>query len=134
MTSETTNKRNLAKLKTRQRVVDAARSVWAAPGSYDVKGIRDVAGYAGLSTGAVFANFENKEALWCAAFGCPAPTDSALTRAAPELRRILQNLVEQRPEVFGTLPAPIARDWEDAERIIEQLKDYELAQEQDLAA
>lgn len=128
MTAEITNKRIIAKMATRKRVLDAARSVWASPGSYDVKGIRDVAGFAGLSTGAVFANFESKEALWRAAFSCPAPTDSALTRAAPELRRILQNLIEQRPEVIGSLPAPIAQDWIDAERIIERLKDQELAE------
>lgn len=126
MTVET-NKRTLAKNKTRQRVMDAARTVWTAPGSYQTQGIREVAAKAGMSTGAVFANFDSKEDLWLAVFECPAPTDSALTRAAPEMRRILQNLIEQRPEVIGTLPAPIAQDWIDAERIIEQLKDQELA-------
>lgn len=128
MTAEITNKRTLAKMRTRQRVMDAARSVWATPGSFNNNGtIRDVAAKAGMSTGAIFAHFDGKEALWLAVFECPAPIDSALTRAAPEIRRILQNLIEQRPEVIGTLPAPIAQDWIDAERIIEQLKDHELA-------
>lgn len=124
--TETPNKRTLAKMKTRQCVMDAARSVWTTPGSYSSQGIREVATKAGLSTGAVFANFDTKEDLWLAVFECPAPIDSALTRAAPELRRVLQNLIEQRPEVIGSLPAPIAKDWEDAERIIEALKDQEL--------
>lgn len=126
MTAET-NKRTLAKNKTRQRVMDAARTLWTPSGSYHTQGIRQIAELAGLSTGAVFANFDSKEDLWLAVFECPAPIDSALTRAAPEMRRILQNLIEQRPEVIGTLPAPIAQDWADAERIIEQLKDLELA-------
>lgn len=128
MTDQITNKRTAAKLKTRQRVLDAAREVWAKPGSFNNNGtIREIAKKAGLSTGAIFANFDGKEDLWLAVFDCPAPIDSALTRAAPEMRRVLQNLIEQRPEVIGTLPAPIAKDWEDAERIIERLKDLELA-------
>lgn len=130
MTDPITNKRTAAKLKTRQRVMDAARTVWTAPGSYHTQGIREVAAKAGLSTGAVFANFDSKEDLWLAVFECPAPIDSPLTRAAPEMRRVLQNLIEQRPEVIGTLPAPVAKDWEDAERIIERLKDLELASQQ----
>ena len=131
MTAEITNKRTLAKMRTRQRVMDAARTVWTAPGSFNSNGtIRDIAKKAGLSTGAIFANFDSKEDLWLAVFECPAPIDSALTRAAHEMRRVLQNLIEQRPEVIGTLPAPIAKDWEDAERIIERLKDLELASQQ----
>lgn len=130
MTAEITNKRTLAKMRTRQRVMDAAREVWARPGSYYTQGIREVAAKAGMSTGAVFANFDSKEDLWLAVFECPAPIDSPLTRSAPEMRRVLQNLIEQRPEVIGTLPAPIAQDWIDAERIIEQLKDQELASQQ----
>lgn len=130
------NQRTLAKLKTRQRLINAARSAWAQPGSYEARGIRDVAAKAGLSTGAVFAHFDTKEDLWRAVFETPAPIDSALTRAAPELRRVLQNLIEHRPEVVGTLPSPVAKDWEDAERIIEALKDQELvvqSQEQETA-
>ncbi|GAA0394625.1 hypothetical protein GCM10009093_21480 [Brevundimonas terrae] len=127
MTDQITNKRILAKIRTRQRVMDAARTLWATPGSYTAQGIREIAAEAGLSTGSVFSNFDTKEDLWLAVFECPAPIDSALTRAAPEMRRVLQNLIEQRPEVIGTLPAPIAKDWDDAERIIEHLKDLELA-------
>lgn len=128
MTAVNINKRDAAKAKTRQRVMDAARKVWTAPGSYNNNGsIRDIAKKAGMSTGAIFANFDSKEDLWLAVFECPAPIDSALTRAAPEMRRVLQNLIEQRPEVIGTQPVQIAKDWADAERIIEQLKDHELA-------
>lgn len=129
-----TNKRTLDKKRTRQRVMDAARSLWSTPGSYDNQGIREIAANAGLSTGAIFANFDTKEDLWVAVFECPAPIDSALTRAAPEMRRVLQNLIEQRPEVIGTLPSPIAQDWADAERIIEQLKEHDLAIQERLAA
>jgi len=131
MTVEKINKRDAAKAKTRQRVMDAAKSVWTKPGSYNSNGsIRGIAKTAGLSTGAIFANYDSKEDLWLAVFECPAPIDSALTRAASEMRRVLQNLIEHRPEVIGTQPAPIAKDWADAERIIEQLKDHDLLNQQ----
>ena len=135
MTIESTSKRTLAKMKTRQRVMDAAKQVWAVPGSYNKQGgIRDVAAKAGMSTGAVFANFDTKEDLWKAVFGTPAPIDSPLTRAAHEMQRILQNLLEQRPEVVGKSDAPNMKDWDDAERLIDRLKDQALIAESDRLA
>lgn len=126
MTRKTTNKRQEAKLKTRQLVMDAARAVWTVPGSYNQGGIREIAAKAGMSTGAVFSNFDTKEDLWKAVFQTPVPIDSPLTRAAHDMQRVLQNLLEQRPEVIGKSDAPNMKDWDEAEQIIDRLKDQAL--------
>lgn len=80
------NKRAAAKARTRARVLDAAAFLFANTGFF-ATGIRDVADRAGMSTGAIFANFESKEHLWRAAMRCPAPDpklaeEAALTVAA----------------------------------------------------
>lgn len=85
--------RDKAKADTRQKAIEAAQQVWALPGNYDRHGIREVAVAMGMSTGAVFANFESKEALWCAAFpGQPAPVDSPLTRLAGPMLALLTKI------------------------------------------
>jgi len=65
--SETTqprlNRRQAAKVRTRQKVLDAARALFAERG-YDPATIRDIAKGAGMSTGAVFANFQDKAELF----------------------------------------------------------------------
>ena len=76
------NRRQLAKARTRARVIAAAQKVWAEPGSYEDGTIRVIASAAGMSTGAIFANFEGKEALWRDAMGYEPPIDSAEVRAA----------------------------------------------------
>lgn len=75
-------KRDLKKMATAKRAIDAARKLWAEPGSYNKNGIREIAAEMKMSTGAVFANYEGKDALWLAAFDCPPPVDSFLTRSA----------------------------------------------------
>ncbi|RZJ03212.1 MAG: TetR/AcrR family transcriptional regulator [Brevundimonas sp.] len=57
------NRRQAAKVRTRQKVLDAARSLFAERG-YDAATIRDIAKGAGMSTGAVFANFQDKAELF----------------------------------------------------------------------
>ena len=57
------NRRQAAKVRTRQKVLDAARSLFAERG-YDAATIRDIAKGAGMSTGAVFANFQDKSELF----------------------------------------------------------------------
>jgi AcrR family transcriptional regulator len=53
----------MAKLRTRARVLDAARQLFAERG-YEAATIRDIATAAGLSTGAVFASFKDKAELF----------------------------------------------------------------------
>ncbi|SPU41881.1 TetR/AcrR family transcriptional regulator [Brevundimonas diminuta] len=61
------NRRQAAKVRTRQKVLDAARTLFAERG-YDAATIRDIAKGAGMSTGAVFANFQDKAELFEAVF------------------------------------------------------------------
>lgn len=58
-----TSLRAQSKLKTRRRVLDAARQLFMERG-YDAATIRDIAAAAGLSTGAVFASFVDKTDLF----------------------------------------------------------------------
>lgn len=57
------NRRQVAKIRTRQKVLDAARALFAERG-YEPATIRDIAKGAGMSTGAVFANFQDKAELF----------------------------------------------------------------------
>ena len=57
------NRRQAAKVKTRGKVLEAARTLFAERG-YDAATIRDIAKGAGMSTGAVFANFQDKSELF----------------------------------------------------------------------
>ena len=61
------NRRQAAKVRTRQKVLDAARSLFAERG-YEPATIRDISKGAGMSTGAVFANFQDKAELFEAVF------------------------------------------------------------------
>jgi len=56
-------RRALAKLRTRQTVLDAAKRLFTERG-YGEATVRDIAREAGMSTGAVFANFEDKADLF----------------------------------------------------------------------
>lgn len=76
------NRRQLAKAATRTKVMDAARRLWAEPGSYEAGDIRSIAKAAGMSTGAVFANFDSKADLWRAVMGYEPPVDCAAVREA----------------------------------------------------
>jgi AcrR family transcriptional regulator len=58
-----TSLRAQSKLKTRRRVLDAARRLFMERG-YEAATIRDIASEAGLSTGAVFASFMDKTDLF----------------------------------------------------------------------
>ena len=57
------NRRQAAKIRTRGKVLDAARNLFAERG-YDAATIRDIAKAAGMTTGAVFANFQDKAELF----------------------------------------------------------------------
>jgi len=56
-------RRALAKLQTRNKVLAAARKLFSEHG-YEGATIRDIAAAAGMSTGAVFANFSDKSDLF----------------------------------------------------------------------
>lgn len=56
-------RRALAKLRTRQVVLDAAKRLFTQRG-YEAATVRDIATEAGMSTGAVFANFNDKADLF----------------------------------------------------------------------
>jgi AcrR family transcriptional regulator len=56
-------RRALAKLQTRNKVLAAARKLFSENG-YEGATIRDIAAAAGMSTGAVFANFSDKSDLF----------------------------------------------------------------------
>ena len=74
---------------TRARVLKAARDLFQA-GAYEDATIRAIARAAGMSTGAVFAHFADKAAVWKAAMETDPPIDSPVTRAAGALREQLQ--------------------------------------------
>lgn len=57
------SQRLLSKMRTRAKVMAAARSLFSEHG-YEAATIRDIARAAGMSTGAVFANFQDKSDLF----------------------------------------------------------------------
>lgn len=59
------NRRATAKLATRNKVLDAARALFADPG-YDQTTIRMIAQRAGVAVGSVFTTFASKEEVLCA--------------------------------------------------------------------
>lgn len=77
------NRRQAAKVRTRQKVLDAARDLFAERG-YDPATIRDIAKGAGMSTGAVFANFQDKAELF----------ETVLTEDMGRLADVLQSGAE----------------------------------------
>ncbi|HZW16283.1 MAG TPA: TetR/AcrR family transcriptional regulator [Brevundimonas sp.] len=112
------NRRQAAKVRTRQKVLDAARQLFAERG-YEPATIRDIAKGAGMSTGAVFANFQDKAELFEAVLATDliklAETMKAAAAAEGSVRsRLLSALgagyhgsLEQLPLV----QAVIARSW-----------------------
>lgn len=76
----TLNKRQVAKARTADKVLAAARAFFETRG-YQEATIRRIAQAAGMSTGAVFANYQDKAELYAAAFG-HAPISPEIGRAA----------------------------------------------------
>lgn len=112
------NRRQAAKIRTRQKVLEAARQLFAERG-YEPATIRDIAKGAGMSTGAVFANFQDKAELFEAVLSADmvqlAETMKAAAATEGSVRaRLLSALgagyhgsLEQLPLV----QAVIARSW-----------------------
>lgn len=70
------NRRQKAKARTREKVLTAAAALFEEVG-YEKAVIRDIAKRAGMSTGAVFANFEDKAHLYETITGHPPVTAEA---------------------------------------------------------
>lgn len=80
-------RRQQAKAATRAKLITAARDLWSI-NTYEEIGIRDIADAAGVSTGAVFANWDSKGALWREAMGYAPPVD------CPEVRALLKRMAQ----------------------------------------
>jgi AcrR family transcriptional regulator len=78
------NQREIAKKATQARIRAAAKAQFDAVG-YEAATIREIAKAAGMSTGAIFANWTGKGPLWVEIMGCPPPADGALYRCADAL-------------------------------------------------
>ena len=112
------NRRQAAKVRTRQKVLDAARSLFAERG-YEPATIRDIAKGAGMSTGAVFANFQDKAELFEAVLSEDlaqlAQTLRAAADAETSLRaRLMAALTAGYHSSLEQLPlvqAVVARSW-----------------------
>jgi AcrR family transcriptional regulator len=112
------NRRQAAKVRTRQKVLDAARTLFAERG-YEPATIRDIAKGAGMSTGAVFANFQDKAELFEAVLSEDlaklAGTLKAAAAAETSLRaRLLAALTAGYHGSLEQLPlvqAVVARSW-----------------------
>lgn len=63
LTEEPKNKRHASKKQTRQKALTAARDLFVKKG-YEATTIRDIAKAMGMSTGAMFANFDSKHQLF----------------------------------------------------------------------
>ena len=74
-------RRSLAKQQTREKVLQAARQLFCERG-YEAATIRDIASAAGMSTGAVFASFDDKSELFEEIIGQDAAAMAGPMRAA----------------------------------------------------
>jgi AcrR family transcriptional regulator len=68
-------KRARSKVATRAHILATARSIFAAHG-YEAVTLRTIAGACGCSTGAIFAHWKSKDALFAEATGRPHLTDA----------------------------------------------------------
>lgn len=112
------NRRQAAKVRTRQKVLEAARQLFAERG-YEPATIRDIAKGAGMSTGAVFANFQDKAELFEAVLSEDmlklAETLKAAAASETSVRaRLLAALTAGYHSSLELLPlvqAVVARSW-----------------------
>jgi Transcriptional regulator len=112
------NLRQVAKIKTRGKVMDAARALFSDRG-YEAATIRDIAREAGMSTGAVFANFQDKAELFEAVLTedlgqMVADFETGARTQGPAQDRLVATLTAGYRRALDTLPmmqAVIARSW-----------------------
>lgn len=104
-TAQRPNRRVLAKQRTAERVLLAGQTLFEAVG-YEKATIRAIAKEVGMSTGAVFANYEDKAALYVAVYG-----HGPLT---PEQGLLLSNLI--------SVSVAELEDGAAAQEVVQQLK------------
>lgn len=112
------NRRQAAKIRTRGKVLDAARTLFAERG-YDAATIRDIAKGAGMSTGAVFANFQDKAELFETVLADEmADLLTALQGGTPRDGRVAERLTaalaagyHRSLDQLPLMQATIARSW-----------------------
>lgn len=75
MTLKPAGKRAIEAAETRRSIVMAARTAFSG-GPYEAVTIRDIAALAGCSTGAIFANWPGKDALFTEVMGRKPITDA----------------------------------------------------------
>jgi AcrR family transcriptional regulator len=120
------NRRQAAKIRTRGKVLASARALFAARG-YEPATIRDIAKGADMSTGAVFANFQDKAELFEAVLAedltrLAEQMQAAATGEGPARRRLAAALATAYQVGLADLPlvqAVVSRAWfhpADAER------------------
>jgi len=106
--------RAAAKARTYQKVLEAAADLFGKPGGYEAATIRSIAAAAGMSTGAVFASFEDKAAMYRAVYGHPPITPEQGRKFRSLLLDVLEhgvgNAFSQAAEAYlddhGLLPNP----------------------------
>lgn len=94
-----TSQRLLSKLRTRVKVMTAARQLFSRHG-YEAATIREIARAAGMSTGAVFANFQDKADLFEAVMAEDFERVAEVMRAAAAASEG-QSLVDRLSIVFA---------------------------------
>jgi AcrR family transcriptional regulator len=95
------NRRQKAKARTREKVLAAAAALFEEVG-YEKAVIRDIAKRAGMSTGAVFANFEDKAHLYETVTGHPPVSAEAGAHLLTIVRSLALNGHElSTEEPFG---------------------------------
>lgn len=97
------NRRQISKINTAEKVLKSARLEFETQG-YAKATIRAIAKGAKMSTGAVFANYTDKEALYVAAYG-HKPITPELGRAAMIALRALGILSTGEPDYVDELDA-----------------------------
>lgn len=112
-------RRALAKQRTRERLLDAARRLFAERG-YEAATVRDIANAADLSTGAVFASFSDKADLfneviiadYQALSERMAGLDVQGLPAREALLKLLGSAYESHLEQLGLIQAAISFSWQ----------------------
>jgi AcrR family transcriptional regulator len=88
--------RQAAKLSTRQKIIDTARSAFEMVG-YEATTMRLIAKSMGMSTGAVFANFTGKAEIYRAIYG----HEPVSPEIGAQLMRAAKEVLRSNPEVAG---------------------------------
>lgn len=119
-------RRALAKQQTRAKVLAAARELFSTEG-YEGATIRDIAAAAGMSTGAVFANFADKSELFREIMTADlAAVVEAMTEAAGRARTVDDALLKAFSAGYGFYKSqmPLARaalglswSWQDGQAL-----------------